>query len=132
MIFKIILSGSILHNDPTTTILGCVMFPWGLFRTIKGRGGKEMGANTEATENRPACKNLSILCLPELMLSEENIGLQKETKRRNKNLLLAISKETLTYNQRNPKLQFITYYVEPLCSVKAKSLTNRVCRGNNH
>lgn len=73
--FKIILSGSILFNEPTAASAGARESPL-LFKTIKGRGGKEIGAYTEAIENRPACRNLSILCLSELKLSDAKVGLQ--------------------------------------------------------
>lgn len=41
-----------LFNEPIAATAGPEASP--LFRTIKGRGGKEIGAYTEARENRPA------------------------------------------------------------------------------
>lgn len=73
--FRIILSGSILRNDPTAATAGEAASPPALI-AISGRGGKEIGAYIEAIENLPAWRNLSILFLSELILSEENIGLQ--------------------------------------------------------
>ena len=75
--FRVILSGSILLKEPTAATEGDAEAT-SLFKTIKGRGGKEIGAYIEAMENRPAWRNLSILCLSEFMLSEENIGLQSK------------------------------------------------------
>lgn len=74
ILFKIILSGSILLNEPTAATEGDAEVG-SLFSTTKGRGGKEIGAYIEATENCPAWRNLSILCLSEFVLSVENIGL---------------------------------------------------------
>lgn len=42
--FRIILSGSILLNEPTAAIAGEVASPCPLFTAIRGRGGKEIGA----------------------------------------------------------------------------------------
>lgn len=73
---RIIRSGSTLFRDPVAAITGSS--PSLFFKTIRGRGGKHIGAYTDATENRPGCKNLSNLCLSEFMLSPENNGLYPE------------------------------------------------------
>jgi hypothetical protein len=70
-------SGSTLFSEPTAAMAGCS--PSLFFKTIRGSGGKEIGAYTDATENRPWCRNLSILCLLQLMLSDENSGLKIQT-----------------------------------------------------
>lgn len=76
MIFlRTILSGSTLLREPTAATRG--VSPCPLFKTTTGKGGKQIGAYTEAIEKRPGCKNLSILCLVEFISSEENTGLQK-------------------------------------------------------
>jgi hypothetical protein len=72
--FRMIRSGSTLFSEPIAAMAGCS--PSLFFKTIRGSGGKEIGAYTEATENRPWCRNLSILCLLQLMLSDENNGLR--------------------------------------------------------
>jgi hypothetical protein len=69
-------SGSTLFRDPVAATAGGS--PSLFFRTIRGRGGKHIGAYTVATENRPGCRNLSNLCLSEFMLSLENKGLNQE------------------------------------------------------
>ena len=51
--FRLILSGSILLNEPTAATEGDAEST-SLFKTIRGRGGKEIGAYIEAMENRPA------------------------------------------------------------------------------
>jgi len=53
--------------------------PSEIFRTTKGRGGKDMGPYIEANEKHPGCRNLSILCLSELKLSVANTGLEIPT-----------------------------------------------------
>lgn len=73
--FRIILSGSILLKEPMAATVAGVASSL-IFRAIKGRGGNEIGAYTEATEKRPGWRNLSIFCLSALKLSEENMGLQ--------------------------------------------------------
>lgn len=50
--FRIILSGSTLLNEPTAATAGEAASPIFL-RAMSGRGGKEIGAKTEAIENRP-------------------------------------------------------------------------------
>lgn len=72
--FRIILSGSILFNEPTAARTGVEKSPL-LFITINGRGGKVIGAYTEAIEKRHARRNLSILCFSELKLSFAKVGL---------------------------------------------------------
>lgn len=49
--FSMIRSGSTLFSEPTAAMAGCS--PSLLFKTIRGSGGKQIGAYTEATENRP-------------------------------------------------------------------------------
>lgn len=76
MIFlRMILSGSILFSEPTAATTGEAASPIFL-RAMSGRGGKEIGAKTEAIENRPAWRNFSILCLSEFIVSDEYKGLQ--------------------------------------------------------
>nr|ACN34851.1 unknown [Zea mays] len=65
--------GSTLFSEPTAAMVDCS--PSLFFKTIRGSGRKEIEAYTEATENQPWCRNLSILCLLQLMLSDENNGL---------------------------------------------------------
>jgi hypothetical protein len=69
--------GSTLFSEPTAAMVDCS--PSLFFKTIRGSGRKEIEAYTEATENQPWCRNLSILCLLQLMLSDENNGLNIET-----------------------------------------------------
>lgn len=71
---SVIRSGSTLLNEPTAATTGQVSSSW-LFKATRGSEGKQIGAYIEATENLPAWRNLSILCLLALILSEEKIGL---------------------------------------------------------
>ena len=76
--FKIILSGSTLRREPEATML--VSSGWfASLKTISGRGGKQIGANIEATAKRPGWRNRSNLCLSMLRSSVEKIGLQATT-----------------------------------------------------
>jgi len=50
--FNIILSGSTLFKEPTAATIEGLASPT-FFVAIKGRGGNEIGAYIEATENRP-------------------------------------------------------------------------------
>jgi len=73
---RIILSVSTVFSEPTAATTGAAFSP-DIFRIIEGRGVKEIGAYIEATEKRPAWRNLSILFLSVLMNSLEKTGLQK-------------------------------------------------------
>jgi len=79
---RIILSGSTVFSEPTAATTGAAFSP-DIFRIIEGRGGKEIGAYIEATEKRPAWRNLSILFLSVFMNSLEKTGLQKNCNSQN-------------------------------------------------
>lgn len=64
-----------LFKEPRAATAGA-SDPSKVFRTTKGRDGKDIGPYIEANEKRPGCRNLSILCLSELKLSVENTGLE--------------------------------------------------------
>jgi hypothetical protein len=72
---RIILSQSTVFSEPKAATAGVASTP-ALLRIIVGRGGNEVFAQTEATEKRPAWRNLSILLLSVFMDSLEKIGLQ--------------------------------------------------------